>query len=942
MSSNKERNPLRANGGARIANSGCYILAVDAKDLWIANHFKNPSPVGYNPRRRDGELNLGKFIASFDNSLERIKLAEVYEKVYRKTNFSFTQNKKEYTKYVINVTFKYSLKEYNRFYGDIYVKYGYSPNEVNLVDNVDVRDGELVAVRVDHAVENPVGQDVLGEFFAYDAYGGCYEVGSIPLVMNVAQLRTELYKNGFVCDGIKYVRYKRSTGSSRIGNCLFIDENLYSRIFKWSKCGVRVRPGQEIDLAAFEAAISLTLSNIIDVVEIHPENILVIDDYDSEFFDTVAATTLGKNGCLETSVEEVKVKNSIWDGQSLIDKSAMGSYQDKGFILLRNRFFKSACFNCNLQDWFRDNGITEVSQLNGYTLAEDIASIKLVTTPSSIKYVKFGTLDDWLRRVEPMFGVVKHEKPTHFFGGRFVQTHYQLLNSMRLSQEDVDELLSDSLEYVSALRTNPSVLRYHIQYTGADADAPAQTKNDIVYRMLGVNDKFAKTKLFYDFVKDISDAYIKNLRCGHVLVPGTYATMVGNPIEMLRSAIGKFDGTSQVGVGNVCSVRFADGEQLLGSRSPHVTMGNVWVTTNTANADVLKYLNMTNEIVCVNTIGENVMNRLSGCDFDSDTVLLTNQHLLLKRGIECQQFYVPTHMVPATKRKRHYEIDDQADLDIATSVNKIGEIVNLSQELNTLIWDKLNRGETFEDILPIYLDTAKLDVLSNIEIDKAKREYAVDSTFEIKKIKNKYGMEDGSGRQIKPNFFGAIARTKGYYDSNRKNYKFHQTTMDYLQRSINRRKRTYTKHEFEPFSSIIDTTGYKRTYVKKQQIDKILGMARECNARVKAIWSNNSDLDTYTKSALAAEEKDALAGYIKTMKMSKSTIVKLLDTLDREENSDIGRMLFYMLFSAPSEAFYAALKESETQLPLIVEQPDGEMFLYGLPFGVRFATEDIN
>mgnify|MGYP006990124797 CR=1 FL=1 len=59
------------------------------------------------------------------------------------------------------------------------------------------------------------------------------------------------------------------------------------------------------------------------------------------------------------------------------------------------------------------NRISEVSQLNGITLATKIEDIKLITTPSSIKFCKFGKKDkwffDWLEQVEKSkkpFGIV--------------------------------------------------------------------------------------------------------------------------------------------------------------------------------------------------------------------------------------------------------------------------------------------------------------------------------------------------------------------------------------------------------------------------------------------------------------------------------------------------------------------------------------------------------
>ena len=208
---------------------------------------------------------------------------------------------------------------------------------------------------------------------------------------------------------------------------------------------------------------------------------------------------------------------------------------------------------------------------------------------------------------------------------------------------------------------------------------------------------------------------------------------------MLYSAIGQFDGESKIGVGNIFCQQFAFDQTILGSRSPHVTMGNVLLARNTDNEEIRQYVNTTREIVCINSIGENILFRLSGADFDSDTMLLTNNAILIRAAERnYHKFLVPTSMVDAKKIVRHYTKSDQSDLDIKTSVNKIGEIVNLSQELNTKLWDALNSGADFSEYEELYCEIAQLDVLSNIEIDKAKREYAVDSVAEIKRLRKKY------------------------------------------------------------------------------------------------------------------------------------------------------------------------------------------------------------
>ena len=125
-------------------------------------------------------------------------------------------------------------------------------------------------------------------------------------------------------------------------------------------------------------------------------------------------------------------------------------------------------------------------------------------------------------------------------------------------------------------------------------------------------------------------------------------------------------------------------------------------------------------------------------DYDSDTILLTDNQMFIKAAQKnYDKFKVPTCFVSAKKIKRYYTNEQKADLDVKTSVNKIGEDINLSQQLNSLFWNHIHDGETFEDNAELYYDICKLAVLSGIEIDKAKKEYEVDVCKELNQIKEK-------------------------------------------------------------------------------------------------------------------------------------------------------------------------------------------------------------
>lgn len=942
-------------------NNSIYIPSIDAKDIYLSSHYIHENPDGYNLKLSDGQYNLRKFINTFDYSLDLIELKEIYYKKYRKHDFSFRVKKHDYSVNVINLTFKYSVKEWNQMNKNTFVRFGYDYRDLTFDDCIAKnKDGEVVGIKINEKVDNSI--DVPKPFVSEDVnildkkdktvikevQTQYKKRGEPKTLKNNAELRQELYKNGFVCNGVKYCRMKRSTGSARVGKCLFVVEDLYEPILKFSSGGLKYKLGDPIDLAAYEGYIALPSSSIIDAIPISPENILLIDDYDSIFKEDVIETH-DEDGWLTTTEGNCEITNTIWDGQSLMDISLFGDYSGYGMLLLRNLMFKSCCFNCNIQQWFKDNNITDVSQLNGKTRAKRIEDVKLITTPNSIKYLKFGTLDEWLDNLYPNFGVVKHDKKTHFFGGCLVQTHYQLLNTLQMSKDEVEEFLKESLDFAQMLRDRPEVVRYFIKYPDIDEmsviDSPMTSKNDVVYNLMCINDNFTKTKYYHEFLVDLLRSYYKNLKNGHIYVNGNYSTLLGNPIEMLQQSIGKFEGKSQLGVGNIHSKRFDFNKTLLASRSPHVTIGNIWLPYNTKNKLIDCYFNLTNEIVCINSIGENVLQRLSGADFDSDTVLLTDNEILIRAAKRNYHvFKTPTSFVSSTKVKRFYTPEQQADLDIKTSVNKIGEIVNLSQELNSLLWDKMYHGDSYDDIKELYYDICQLDVMSGIEIDKAKKEFIINNSKELDKLRAKYDdfvreyEEDENGELIRgrkkmPHFFSHISKQKGYYNPDKKHYCKYHTTMDYLQTIINgfKIKNSYKK-DWLPFVTILDNSSFRASNVNQKQINKVYSILKKYINDRKNIFATDLDLKE-DKNEKVLKLKEDLIADIEAETIGFSTMYRLLSSLEDKENSQIKNILLEVLFLCGNKSFNKAIIESKK--PILQLENDGDdITLFNIGFKI--------
>ena len=303
------------------------------------------------------------------------------------------------------------------------------------------------------------------------------------------------------------------------------------------------------------------------------------------------------------------------------------------------------------------------------------------------------------------------------------------------------------------------------------------------------------------------------------------------------------------------------------------------------------------------------------------------------------KFLVPTNFVESVKIKRHYTSAQQADLDIKTSVNKIGEIVNLSQELNTRMWDYINSGLSFDDVMPIYYDSSKLCIMSGIEIDSAKKEFTISNTEELRILMRKYDITL-NGRKVKPNFFAHVSRTKGYYNPKKKYYKHHQTAMDYLQKIVSSKCKNFRGEKPIPFVKILDRDRFEYSLINYGQINSIIDCVRQTRNDIKANWALYHDkcecnglkphtYEDYTETIKKnAELRQACIDYIDNKKINYSTMYWLLKMIEDKKLRDIKLTIFSILFGAPNKSFYEVIIKSEKPIAVIEPSNDGDIRIF--------------
>ena len=70
------------------------------------------------------------------------------------------------------------------------------------------------------------------------------------------------------------------------------------------------------------------------------------------------------------------------------------------------------------------------------------------------------------------------------------------------------------------------------------------------------------------------------------------------------------------------------------------------------------------------------------------------------------------------------------------------------------------------------------------------------------------------------------------------------------------------------------------------------------------------------------------------MSISEGTMYLLLLALDKKENSDIKNRIFNTLFGTPNKTFFKMIIDNQGDIKKIEEQPDGDILLYDLRFGI--------
>lgn len=662
---------------------------------------------------------------------------------------------------------------------------------------------------------------------------------------------------------IHYKMLYRSTGKAKKGSCMFIRDSLWKKAHDFLYMGIKL-PKHNAKIVEISAYCPLVSSAIVGKVKINPRNILIVKDVDVPYYTNVISIETDANKrCMAVPYENYKLKNTLFDGQALIDSSIFPPW-GRGYILLRHHFTKMAAFSANIQQFYRDKlgDDYETAVVKDMWGNEHFAKdIEMITTENAIKWAKFNiSYEYWCSKVEENgceFGIVKTAHPSKL--GDVQKMSYQMVNS--LDEATMPEVCAESLAYIERLKTDDEFFKEYLK-----KNANFSNDYEVLVALCDWNPQFVQSSYFRERKRKIIMGYVQNFKFGKVIQNADNLVIVGSPYAMLLysltgneadvyndNALCVEDGATQC-----YTSRFGDDVYLAEFRSPFNGKNNMGHLHNIYSKEMQKYFNFCDQIIAINMIGTDFQSKNNGSDQDSDSIYVTDQPQIVSWAKHCIGIY-PTieNNIPKDTRTYDRSMDSYAAIDnkLAASQLDIGESSNLAQIAQT--YDYTFGEQKHKDAVCI------LSVLAQCAIDNAKRQFDIDIGKEIRRLKKELEVD-----KIGYPSFWLVVRP----DFNRKliNPALH-CPMNYLYNlKLDQFRSELPTLPMETFFIKYPIENDRRTCRKVEElVSRFSSILCEYNAN-NVRWVRNADWDTQNQAFLLHADFDQMMSEIRKVHLSSN------------------------------------------------------------------------
>ena len=635
---------------------------------------------------------------------------------------------------------------------------------------------------------------------------------------------------GEIISDVKYVRLLSTSASIKKNEVFYVDERYKERIVENLECGYNKE--SKFVPAKLSAYMALAMSSSNPVRNTY--NVCVVNDYEHKIITPVLE--------LDDSIQEEPVIRQIDDYEMDINCNDGFGFIDPDFaekwaedlhldytpsaFITRHAFCKGVLARFPYKEFARENGITTITDVWGKVW--DVEEVDIVLTTSMLKLSgSYESWDDYFTKATSHHYTFSITKQTPKTLDMERTTNYQFIQGLDWTDEDIKGFLQPTLDEITDVMGG-DYRKALVYLRGMSLNEDSDVLRDdyttaLMINPLLINDSYVQTSIRNMIKKRIDDC-----KKGTIKVRGNFQTTIGDPMLLAQHMFG-LPVTGLLKANEFYSNFWNElgVDYVIGFRAPQVSYNNISRMSLKNTDEMKKWYRYLGEIFILNGF-DATMSRLSGADFDGDTIFTTDNPYIIK-GAQREALPVVCLQKSAQKvqcTEQDFILSDKLMLE--GKIENVGVITNRATAIESY---KSNFEYGSKEWLELDYRVRACISLSQNSIDAAKG-IKIEYGFPKSWIQNKPNtVKDGDSQEVKEHkeFYNSIvADKKPYffiyiYDGVKKEYS--KLLRDENKRCLRKFGRTLEEIMENPTS--VEEEDTIRYYKQKCPIDKSPGIVNK-------------------------------------------------------------------------------------------------------------------
>lgn len=521
-------------------------------------------------------------------------------------------------------------------------------------------------------------------------------------------------KKKFKINGITYKRMLGTTGGIKKNTIMFCSEKIYNELNNKLENdrdkNIPLVPAKYEAYKALSASVSTPVSR--------PKGVLVIKDGVTHIKDKVIMVSDNGNGGFKVDKDvDYETDKEFCDGcgiilPSLAEKWAidLGLYTEdnegnKQAKYIPSGFNTRFSFEKGMVGTFEADVFAETIAHN-YMVEDawgdlvDIRDVELIITTNMLKlWNSYSSIDDYLKKSydNGYDWCVTKVCPEELEDIR--NTNYQYLQSFEMSDEDIDEFICPTISDIKGVLggdINKTILfskGVHVNNNSID-----NSEYDYI-RALMIEPKMMEDSYVKQNVYRLIEKKIKEAKKGVLKIKGNYS-IIFNDLYALCESMFKMPIKGLLKAGEFYSKYWNDKgvDEILAFRSPMTSHNNIRKLKIVHNHEILKWYKYMKTVVVFNA-WDTTNDAMNGADYDSDSIITTDNEVLLRnfkptQTIVCQQN--PVGKIRVTESQIKKTNKNGFGDDIGTITNRVTAMFDVLAGLEK---DSVEYSELFNRII---------------------------------------------------------------------------------------------------------------------------------------------------------------------------------------------------------------------------------------------------